>query len=162
MTFDDDRIIGLEYNNNIKLLLLGIYCHVMLVTILKVFSLGKIKSIIDECDSSYVYVSGEFNADIVRQTSFRKELASFCSESELIIADSAFLYREFVSHVNDAHETESWLDHVMCTKGAYGLKQESIFATLYLVQTTSQCLSSSASPVQVQWRQMVSTKSIPR
>ena len=126
ISFDDRRIIGLECCfNGIKMLLLGVYLPYNATHNFDefVFSLGKIRSIIDEFDSPYVFVFGDFNADIERQTSFGKELDSFCQESDLIVADPVFLGRGSVTHVNDAHGTESWLDHIVCTKGAYGLIQ---------------------------------------
>ena len=119
--FDDDRIIGLEcVFDNIRLLLLGVYlpynCNENFEDFL--FSLGKIRTIMDEFDSPYVCVFGDFNADLEKQTSFGKELISFCQESDLVIADPMFLQRGSVTHVNDGHGTGSWLDHLVCTKGA--------------------------------------------
>ena len=126
VSFNDDRIIGLECCfGDVKMLFLGVYLPYNANQNFDdfVFSLGKIRTIIDEFDSPYVCVLGDFNAEIEKQTSFGKELLSFCHESGLIIADNEFLNRGTVTHVNDGHGTESWLDHVVCTKAAFDLIQ---------------------------------------
>ena len=64
---------------------------------------------------------GDFNADIEKQSVFGNELVSFCHDSDLIVADPLFLSSGSVTHFNDGHGTESWLDHVVCTKGAVTL-----------------------------------------
>ena len=122
VVFGDDRIIGLEcIFNNVKMLLLGVYLPYNSSQNFEdfIFSLGKIRTIIEEFDSPYVYVLGDYNADIEKQTSFGKELLSFCQESDLVIADTMFLSSGSVTHVNDGHGTESWLDHIIKTKGAF-------------------------------------------
>ena len=121
VTFDD-RIVGLEYTiDNIKMLLLGVYFPYNSEHNFEefIFCLGKIRTIVEEFDSPYVYVFGDLNADVEKQTSFGCELRAFCQESDLIIADSVFLKRGSVTHVNEGHGTESWLDHVVCSKGAF-------------------------------------------
>ena len=121
VVFDDDGIIGLECMfDTVKILLLGVYLPYNSPNNFEdfIFSLGKIRTIIDEFDSPYVCVLGDFNADVEKTTSFGKELLSFCQESDLTIADLGFLRSGSVTHVNEGHGTESWLDHVVCTKGA--------------------------------------------
>ena len=124
VSFDDDRIIGVEcVVNSTKMFLLGVYLPCNSNTNFEdfLFSLGKIRTIIDEFDSLYVYVFGDFNADIEKQSVFGNELVSFCHDSDLIVADPLFLSSGSVTHFNDGHGTESWLDHVVCTKGAVNL-----------------------------------------
>ena len=82
-----------------------------------VYYLAKLKTIIDDYHSPYVCVLGDFNGDIVKATEFGKELESFCNYAELYIADVMHLPRDSTTHVNDGHGTESWLDHIVCTKG---------------------------------------------
>ena len=118
--YDDDRIIGLEcILEDVKMLLIGVYLpystHQNFDTY--VHYLAKLKTIIDDFDSPYVCVLGDFNADIVKATEFGKELESFCHDSNLIVADLMHLPRDSTTHVNDGHGTESWLDHIVCTKG---------------------------------------------
>ena len=79
--------------------------------------LAKVKAIIDDFDSPFVCVLGDFNADIVKATEFGKELESFCRDSQLSIVDVMHLPRDSTTHMNDSHSTESWLDHIVCTKG---------------------------------------------
>ena len=117
--YDDDLIIGLEcILEEVKMLLIGVYLpystHQNFDTY--VHYLAKMKTIIDDFDSPYVCVLGDFNADVVKATEFGKELESFCHESNLVIADVMHLSRDSTTHVNDGHGTESWLDHIVCTK----------------------------------------------
>ena len=80
------------------------------------YYLPELKTIIDDFDSPFVCALGDFNADIVKATDFGKELQSFCNDSGLV-ADVLHLPANSVTHVNDGHGTESWLDHIVCTKG---------------------------------------------
>ena len=65
-----------------------------------VYYLSKLKSIIDDFDSPYVCILGDFNADIFKQSEFGKELESFCHEANLKIADVLLLPRSSITHVN--------------------------------------------------------------
>ena len=88
VTYDADRILGLEvYQGETKLLLLGVYLPYCTPPNFEsyVYYLGKIKAIVDESDSPYVCVLGDFNADIVKATEFGKELESFCVELNPIL-----------------------------------------------------------------------------
>ena len=121
INFDDDRIVGLECHfDHVKMLLIGAYLPYNSEQNFEefIFCLGKIRSIVDDFDSPYVYICGDFNADIEKQSSFGRELQAFCHESELIIADTVLLDKGSVTHVNEGHGTESWLDHVVCSKSA--------------------------------------------
>ena len=68
-------MVGLEcIFEHIKILLLGVYLPYNSVQNFEdfLFSLGKIRTIIEEFDSPYVFVLGDFNVDIKKQTSFGK------------------------------------------------------------------------------------------
>ena len=120
IVYDDDRIIGLECNlDGTKMLLVGVYlpCNTHLNFDKFVHYLAKVKTIIDDFDSPFVCILGDFNADIVKATEFGKELESFCKDSQLSIVDVMHLPRNSTSHMNDGHGTESWLDHIVCTRG---------------------------------------------
>ena len=119
LTYDDDRILGLELDQGeTKFLFLGVYLPYCAPCNFEsyVSYLGKIKAIVDEFDSPYVCALGDFNADTVKATEFGNELASFCDEARLLIADALYLPPQSKTHVNDGHDTESWLDHIICTK----------------------------------------------
>ena len=124
ISYDDDRIVGLECHlNGIKVLLLGVYLPYDSRHNFDqyVYYLAKLKSIIDEFDSPYVCILGDFNADVIKQSEFGKELEAFCYECNLDIADVMMLPQPSVTHVNDGNGTESWLDHIVCTKAFYSV-----------------------------------------
>ena len=122
VSFNDDRIIGLECHiNNVKILFLGVYLPYDNKRNFDqyVYYLSKLKSIIDDFDSPHVCLLGDFNADVYKQSEFGNELQSFCSGANLKIADVLMLPQSTITHVNDGTNTESWLDHVICTGGFY-------------------------------------------
>lgn len=127
VTYDDDRIIGLEYSCcGVKLLLLGVYLPYDTRNNFDqyVYYLAKLKSIVDEFDSPYVCILGDFNADVAKASNFGKELERFCIDSNLLITDLMYLPPDSVTHVNNGHGTEGWLDHVICTNGFHSLLSE--------------------------------------
>lgn len=127
ISFDDDRIIGLECCiNGLKLLLLGVYLPYNTKHNFDqyVYYLAKLKSIIDDHDSPHVCILGDFNADIIKQTEFGTELDSFCHDANLMIADTLLLPPDSITHVNDGNGNEFWLDHIVCTQGLYSLIQD--------------------------------------
>jgi len=77
--------------------------------------LGKISSIISQCESSYIRIVGDFNATV--GSPFEQELFSFVNANNMHISDYELLGRESGTHtyVSDAHSTTSWLDHYVCS-----------------------------------------------
>ena len=82
--------------------------------------LSKLDNIITTANTPYVYVIGDFNADLNKDHLFGSELASFCADMNLIISDTAHLKGGY-TFVSSAHNTTSWLDHVVCTTNAHVL-----------------------------------------
>ena len=124
VTYDDDRIIGLECHiNDFKVLYLGVYLPYDNKHNFDqyVYYLSKLKSIIDDFDSPYVCILGDFNADIYRRSEFGTELQSFCLGADLKLADVLMLPQCSITHMNEGSSTESWLDHIVCTGGLYPL-----------------------------------------
>ena len=122
----DDRIVGLECCfNGTKFLFLGIYLPYDTKQNLDqyVYYLAKLKSIVDDFESPFVCILGDFNADVFKQTEFGRELTSFCRDVNLKIADVLLLPQTSITHVNDGSNTESWLDHIVCTDGFYSCIQ---------------------------------------
>lgn len=120
ITYADDRIIGLECDiGDHKLLFLGVYLPYDTKQNFDqyVHYLAKVKCIVDDFDSPYVCVLGDFNADIIKQSDFGKELQSFCDDANLKIADIMLLSPTSVTHVNEGSNSESWIDHIICTDG---------------------------------------------
>ena len=124
LSFDDDRIIGLEcIIHDVKFLFLGVYLPYNNRQNFDryVHYLSKLKSIIDDYDSPNVCIIGDFNADVKKQSEFGDELYSFCQGANLKIADRLLLPHDSVTHVNDGSSGESWIDHIVCTDGFYSL-----------------------------------------
>lgn len=124
ISFNDDRIVALECCiNGLKILLIGVYLPYDNKQNFAqyVHYLAMLKSIIDEYDSPYVCILGDFNADIVKQTDFGKELEGFCQETSLKVADILLLPQTSFTHINDGSSTESWLDHILCTNGSFSI-----------------------------------------
>ena len=82
--------------------------------------LSKIDSIILDAETPYVFVLGDFNADVCNGQSFGKELSLFCHEEDLIISDIRHLSSaDNYTYMSEAHQTTSWLDHIICTYSAH-------------------------------------------
>ena len=75
----------------------------------------KIISIVDESPTSHIMVLGDFNAAV--DTLFETELLEMCRTLNLIISDYNEYGRESgeYTYVSDAHNTTSWLDHLLCS-----------------------------------------------
>ena len=88
-----------------------------------IFYLSKINNFIDEYPSPYVAVLGDFNANyrLGFHSSSGKELEHLCTEENLIISDIEFCDNTSFTFYSAAHNTVSWLDHLVCTKSAHRL-----------------------------------------
>ena len=121
ITYDDSRLIGINvHTNNGKYLILNVYlpyqshdnydeyCHYI----------GLITAIVNECDTCNVIICGDFNADV--GTHFETELLSMCDKADLIISDYDRYGRssDIHTYVSAAHNSTSWLDHVICSYSA--------------------------------------------
>ena len=78
--------------------------------------IGKICAIVEDSSTSNVILLGDFNADV--NTLFETELMAMCDTLKLTISDYIIFGRfsgQF-THLSDAHNTTSWLDHVICSQ----------------------------------------------
>lgn len=82
--------------------------------------LHHIDSIISTADTPFIFVAGDFNADTTRDHLFGRKLTQFCQDNDLVIADTLRLQNTF-TFLSSAHQSMSWLDHVVCTTSAYSL-----------------------------------------
>lgn len=124
LSYDDSRIIGLMCDlGGTQILFLGAYLPYESPQNFDefVFYLAKVKEIIDEFPSPNVCVLGDLNADVIKGTSFGIELDNFCKDNRLVIADILQLPKDSVTHLNDGHGSESWLDHIVCTQAFHSL-----------------------------------------
>jgi hypothetical protein len=121
---DNKRIMGLELTfADIKYLLVNIYMPYCCPSNLDEFVqyLSRAESIMSEANTPYVYLIGDFNADPRGSHLFGTELSEFCKEMNLIMADAHFLDGDCYTYVSEAHNTTSWLDHVICTANSDSL-----------------------------------------
>ena len=77
---------------------------------------GKLSALIEKSSTSYVAILGDFNAGI--DTQFKAELRELCSNLDLVISDCDFYGSTsgMFTHVSNAHDSTSWLHHVICSR----------------------------------------------
>ena len=77
--------------------------------------LGKLSSIINQCNTPYICIVGDFNAKI--NSKFEHELLTFVKSDKLHISDYEFFGTNsgVFTYVSDSHCTTSWLDHHVCS-----------------------------------------------
>ena len=78
-------------------------------------ALDKFKCIIESADTPYVYILGDFNADIQSQSIFGSELIEFCDMNNMSFIDKSMLSPDTFTFISQAHGTTSWLDHCITT-----------------------------------------------
>ena len=123
-TYDCDRIIGLEIDtNNFSILVLCVYLPFESSENYDdfMFYLAKILQIVEEFRSPYVYVCGDFNANMKKPSRYGKELTKLCNDNSLSISNKLLLRLPKV--VSSRHASTSWLDHVLSTSRGHALVQ---------------------------------------
>ena len=116
LTYDDDRILGLLYKDSTQsILFLNVYFPTQTNEYFDNYlaMMGRVMTIIHTQGADAVVIMGDFNANI--GTSFYDELNRSCTENEMVVVDVSCLPNNSYTHVSDAHNTISWLDHVCCT-----------------------------------------------
>ena len=79
------------------------------------FYLSKIHCIIASFNTPYVFILGDFNADIQSTSISGAELIDFCDNNELCFVDKEKLLPDTFTYTSQAHGTNSWLDHCITT-----------------------------------------------
>ena len=121
---NEDRIMGIEVNVETgKMLFLNVYMPFCKSENLDDFNfyINKVNNIICSADTPVVYAIGDFNADVVKNQMFGKELSKFCHDESLFISDNIFLSSDTYTYYSEAHCTTSWLDHIISTSSAHSL-----------------------------------------
>ena len=88
---------------------MNVICFMMIIF----FYLNEIKIIIESVNTPYVYVLGDFNADIQSDSVFGSELVEFCTLNKLDFIDRITLPSSSFTFISQAHGTTSWLDHIV-------------------------------------------------
>ena len=83
--------------------------------------LENLNGIIEPADTPYVYILGNFNADIQSQSIFGSELIKFGDLNNLRFIDKSMPSSETFTLVSQAHGTTSWLDHCITTTAGESL-----------------------------------------
>ena len=116
--YDESRIIGIEVqSNHFTLLFLTDYlpyeCDMHYDDYC--IYLIKLQCIIDSANTPYIFILGDFNADIQSTSMFGAELIDFCDNNNLCFIDKEKLSPDSFTFVSQAHGTTSWLDHCITT-----------------------------------------------
>ena len=108
--FDDKHILGLELKtNDCILLFLCIYLPCECDTFYNdfCFYLNKLQYIIESARTPYVFILGDYNADIQSESVFISELINFCDTNSLHFIDRSLLLPDTFTFVSQAHGTTS-------------------------------------------------------
>jgi hypothetical protein len=130
----DERLMAIEITSNDKsILLLNIYmpydCDDNVDEFL--LYLSKVDSIVEDHSTPYVLCFGDFNANLIKDhynklhKRFGVELDNFCLALGLVISDYRLMCNTDVfTFVSEAHNTVSWLDHIVSTVSGHSLIQQ--------------------------------------
>ena len=120
--YDCDRIVGIEF-------IYGSFTALFLCVYLPydcaenyddyMFYLSQLLQIIEDFSSPYVYVCGDFNANVFSHSRFGNELLRLCSDNSLCLSDTLFLPSNTYTFISSSHDTVSWLDHVLSTTSGH-------------------------------------------
>ena len=123
----DDRLMGLEISSHSsKVLLVNVYlpycCNDNIDDYM--FYLCKLDSIIESADTPYVFVVGDFNANVslndnVLSHKFGQMLVDYTSEHRLHISDKMLCDKDTYTFYSSA--SISWLDHIVSTMMAHSI-----------------------------------------
>jgi hypothetical protein len=122
--YGDSRLIGFDIViNNTSLLFINVYMPYDCNENEEEFRyyLGKVSDIIDDYHSPNVFILGDFNANIRKPTRFGNIVNMYCNDENLIMADKLLLPTDSYTFVSSAHDTVSWLDHVITTNSGNAL-----------------------------------------
>ena len=114
--------VGIEINiDNKRIVILNVYtpyeCHDNEPEYVN--CLAHIAAIIDELNTTCVYVVGDYNADIADEYSlFAKHLLNSCRDTGLKLSSKLLLPYDSFTFVSN-WETTSWLDHYVCSSDAH-------------------------------------------
>ena len=77
--------------------------------------LSKLQCIIDSANTPYIFILGDFNANIQSISIFGAELIKFCDNNNLCFLDKELLPPDSFTYISQAHGTTSWLGHSITT-----------------------------------------------
>ena len=80
--------------------------------------LSNLSNILSENECTCVYILGDYNSDIKRDSLFRKYLSDFVKEIDCVVADYEFLSDGY-TYLSESWGTTSWIDHCISSQDAY-------------------------------------------
>ena len=122
--YDCDRIVGIEFvYGSFTALFLCVYLPYDCAENFDdyMFYLSQLLQIIEDFSSPYVYICGDFNANVFSHSRFGNELLRLCSDNSLCLSDTLFLPSNTYTFISSSHDTVSWLDHVLSTTSGHSL-----------------------------------------
>ena len=141
MDLDDARLLGIEIvikNNNdeIKLLFVNIYMPFDCADNTDDFMqyLSRVNDICETYPTPYVYVIGDFTANVT----IKNQCSKFGDDGGILMADYDYLPKDSYTFTSSAHNTVSWLDHILTTSPGRDLI-EHIDTILYLLTNSHYC-----------------------
>ena len=122
--FDLDWIVGISLNipneNSIYIISVYLPCNSRENEDEFLEKLGMLVSIINDLESPFVWVLGDFNAHMGPSPSeFGKYLNDVCLENDLKISSNELLKNDSFTYISERWESTSWLDHCISTEGAH-------------------------------------------
>ena len=126
----DQRILGIQLDcNGTEVVILNVYlpyCSAENQNDFE-FYLAKLSSIIEELQTPFVYIMGDWNADVSKvngkiRHKFGDILSHFCHAENLIVSDFIYLRQNDYTYCS-AQDTTSWIDHVITTEIGHSLIQ---------------------------------------
>ena len=117
INFEEDRVLGLLIKDETKsLLFLNVYMPTQSNENYDqyVSTLGRVMALIHEQGVDAVCVLGDFNAK--PHSLFYDELVRHCSDNTLLVCDVNHLPSDSFTHFSEAHNSTSWLDHVVASE----------------------------------------------
>jgi len=120
----DTRLLGVEVQSSHgKILLINVYMPYQCDNNYDEYMhyLGKLSALIFDADTTRIGIYGDFNANIC--TPFMNELEKWCQSEHMTISDLVLLGSSSgtFTYVSAAHNTTSWLDHIVCSQDLHKL-----------------------------------------
>ena len=121
VNYEYDWICGLKITSrNTNVLILGVYLPYFCDDNIETYTecLAKIDTIVQESDTSCIFIIGDFNTNPLIQSTFSDLINDQVSESGLIYSDIKLLPEDSFTFISDSWNSTSWIDHCLTTVDA--------------------------------------------
>ena len=118
LDFDDSRITGIQFDfDSNPVIFLSVYLPYECSDNFDEYMhyISRIGDIIESSSSPYIYVSGDYNANLSCTSVFGSELLSLCDQNNMVISDHILLNSDTYTFVSGVYGSTSWLDHCVTT-----------------------------------------------